>query len=104
MSKGISTGGFHDIPTTVNLGGSIIDWAQGNVFASEINSDTTFSFLNDTDGRTIVIKIKNTTASSLNLTWPSSVIAPDILVGANKTKIVTLIKIGSDVFMASTEL
>jgi galactokinase len=104
MSKSINTGGFHDIPTTVNLSGSIIDWAQGNVFASEINSDTTFSFLNDTDGRTIVVKIKNTTASSLNLTWPSSVVSPNPFLGANVTKIVTLIKIGTSVYMASTEL
>ena len=98
MSKGISTGGFHDIPTTVNLSGSIIDWAQSDVFNHNISSDTTYSFLNDTDGRIIVLKITNTTASPLNLTWPASFVNPDVTIAANSTKIITLVKILSQIF------
>lgn len=88
---------------SVTLSGTVIDWSQGNVFTTSISSNQTFTFSNDTDGRTIVIKITNGTAGAFTLTWPSSVQGAYTSLTASKTAIVTLIKIGNLVYSSSLE-
>lgn len=103
MSKGISTGGFSQIPTTVTLSGDTIDWAQGNVFSRQLSANAIVSFLNHTDGRTIVVTMTNTTASNLTLTWPAAVVNPETSLPANTTTVFTLINVQGDIYLAAAE-
>lgn len=54
-------------------GTSIVDWAlASNVFYTTLTGNTSFSFSNSGDGRSVVMKITNT--GGYSVTWPSGIL------------------------------
>lgn len=58
------------IPPTSAISASAIDWSLGNVFTKTLGANTTFTFSNNTNGQTIVVRLTNT-ASNFTVTWPT---------------------------------
>lgn len=90
-------------PATLAIGGSDLDWDLANIFAKSISIATTFTFSNTPDGKIIIFKISNTSASSVTVSWPSSVVSSDNTIGANKTKIYTFVSSGTSIYASSLE-
>jgi hypothetical protein len=59
--------------SNVALAGVAIDWSLGGVFYKDISSigTYTFTFSNNTNGRTIILTVKNTSGSTINLVFPT---------------------------------
>ena len=103
MSNSATTGGFNRNQPSVTLSSGIVDWKQANVFSHSINANQTYSFVNDLDGKTIVLKITNTNTSTLTLTFPTNVVGPELTITAQKIKLISLIKIGNNVYSSSID-
>lgn len=52
--------------------GTAIDWSVSTMFYKTLSANTTFTFSNDTDGYSIMVKILNT-ASNYSVTWPAGI-------------------------------
>jgi hypothetical protein len=83
------------------IASTAIDWSlPGNVHSKTLGANTTFTFSNTLDGKTIVVALTNT-ASNYTVTWPTVAwtggAAPTQTVGA-KTDVYTFVKIGSTIF------
>ena len=103
MSKNQASGGLSQFAPTVSLSGTAIDWSQGNIFSKTTSVGFTFSFTNNTDGRTIVIQLINSTGSNIAVAWPGSIIGAYTSLTASKTAIITLIKVGSNTYSSALE-
>jgi hypothetical protein len=78
-----------------------IDWnASSGTHSKTLSANTTFTFSNVVDGKTIIVAVTNT-ASNYTVTWPTvswpGGTAPTQTVGA-KTDIYTFVRIGSTTF------
>lgn len=77
-----------------------IDWSVAQTFSKTLAANSTFTFSNVTDGRTVVIAVTNT-ASNFTLAWPSvkwtGNVAPVQTIGS-KTDIYTCVKIGTPIY------
>lgn len=77
-----------------------IDWRLSAVHSKTLGANTTFTFSNADDGKTIVVAVTNT-ASNYTVTWPavswSGGTAPVQTVGA-KTDVYTFVKIGATIY------
>ena len=80
-----------------------VDWNVASQFSITISSNTSFSFVNHTGGQTIVLRVINSSASNLTVSWPSEVVGADTQISANKTKIYTFIKMGASTYSSSVE-
>lgn len=103
MSKSIVSIGQTQYAPTITLAGATIDWSLGNIFSDTITAGKTYSFTNALDGRTIVVRIRNNSASAVTLVWPGGTLGASTSVTANTYKVFTLIKIGTSVFASSLE-
>lgn len=87
------------------IGASAIDWAVATTFTKTLGANTTFTFSNLADGKTINVALTNT-ASNYTVTWPtvkwSGGTAPTQTVGA-KTDIYTFIRIGGVVYGSAVQ-
>lgn len=92
--------GTFKVQPTVTISALDINWSVAMTFKKTLAANSTFTFSNVTDGRTIVVAITNTTGNFV-VTWPSvhwtGNVAPTQTVGA-KTDVYTFCKIGSDIF------
>lgn len=107
MSKSIAVGGMTQFtPSKPLISGASapIDWATGNVFTDTITSGKTYTFNNAIDGRTIIVRIRNTTGSNLSIVWPGAVVNQDTIVPANSTKLFTLVSILGTIYMTSVSV
>lgn len=102
MSKSIVSGGLSQFVSSIILAGSTVDWALGNIFSDTITSGKTYSFSNATDGRTIVVEIRNNSGSLVNIVWPVGVLGASTTISANTYKVFTFIKIGTTNIFASS--
>lgn len=77
-----------------------VDWSIAQTFSKTLAANSTFTFSNVTDGRTIVVAITNT-ASNYTVTWPTvkwvGGTQPVQTVGA-KVDVWTFVKIGSVIY------
>ena len=91
-------------PASVSVSSNNIDWSLGNVFKKSISTNITFTFSNQSDGRTIVFKLTNTTGSALTLAWPASVTNADTTLPANSSKLFSLIMVDTNIHMTSVSV
>lgn len=91
------------VPPVVALAGADIDWSLGQVFSKTITANTDFNFQNSSNGKTIVVHLKNTTSSALTLSWPISVRGGRTSIPANKVLVLTFIAIDNFVFSTGVE-
>lgn len=91
------------VEPTQFLSGTSINWASGNTFSTSISSNTNFSFMNQQNGQVIVVRVINTSSSTLTLGWPGGLIGADTVLRPNKTKVYTFFAIGSDIYSSALE-
>ena len=96
--KNLRLQGTFQVQPTVALSALDIDWSVAQTFSKTLAANSTFTFSNVTDGRTIVVAITNT-ASNYVVTMPASVkwsggTQPVQTVGA-KVTVWTFVRVGS---------
>lgn len=92
--------GTFQVQPTVTISALDINWSIAQTFKKTLAADSTFTFSNATDGRTIVVALTNT-ASNYTVTWPTvkwaGNVAPTQTIGA-KQDVYCFVKIGSDIY------
>ena len=87
-------------PATNAISASEIDWSLAFTHSKTLSANTTFTFANTVDGKTIIVFVTNT-ASNYTVTWPTVVwsggSAPVQTVGA-KTDVYTFVRTGSTIY------
>lgn len=88
------------LPASVTIGASNIDWSLSNGFFKTIAGNTTFTFSNTQDCKTIVVAVTNTGA--FTAAWPAAVqwrfgTQPTLTVGA-ATDVFTFVVINSIIY------
>lgn len=58
-------------PNTIAIAALDLDWLLGNVYYRDIAINSTLTFSNVIDGRTIMIELENTTGGDLIVTFPA---------------------------------
>ena len=66
-----SGGGGSSAPVDAAIAALDIDWSAGDTFYKSISVDSTFTFSNLVAGKKIVVFLTNTSASVVNLTFPT---------------------------------
>lgn len=87
--------------TQAAISGTDIDWSAATHFYKTLSANTTFTFSNDSNADTIIIKIVQG-ASAYTVTWPSGVkwadgIEPVMSTSNGAVDVYTLTKIGSEI-------
>lgn len=62
----------YTIPVSSSIAASNIDWALSYTFRKTLGANTTFTFSNEQDGKTIIVAITNT-AGNFTAAWPVAV-------------------------------
>ncbi len=100
-------GGTADLPKiikpTTTLPALNIDWSLGYIFYKQISTNSTFTFSNLEDGKTISLIIRNIGASTCIITLPTTIQSStlDLTIQAGKRNVYTFIRSGSDVYVTS---
>lgn len=92
-----------EIKPTYTLPALNVDWSQGYIFYKEISANSTFTFSNTLDGKTISLIIKNTSLSTCNITLPTVIkeATLGLSVDAGNQNIYTFIKSGANVYVTA---
>jgi hypothetical protein len=91
-------------PIDAAISSTDIDWTTGDTFYKLISSDTTFTFSNTQNGKTIAVILKNTGASDIVLTFPSGILKSGVLnliVASGKENVYTFIKSNSKIYVSA---
>lgn len=93
------------IPSVV-VASTVIDWSLSRLYSKTLSANTTFTFVNATDGLELEIAITNT-ASNYTVTWPSGIkwvggSAPTQTTGAN-TDVYRLRQIGTTIYATAAQ-
>jgi len=83
-------GGVSDI----NISALNVDWSLGDTFYKDISTSSTFTFSNLANGKTIIVILKNTGASDITVTFPTSLKSGILynIISPNKENIYTFIR------------
>lgn len=86
------------VQPTITISALDVDWSIAQTFRKTLAANSTFTFSNATDGRTIIVALTNT-ASNYVVTWPTAVLWPGgtqpvQTVGA-ATDVWTFVKVGT---------
>lgn len=89
------------LPASQAIAASNIDWSLSNGFYKTLGANTTFTFTNDQDCKTIIVAITNT-AGNFTASWPAAVqwangSEPVLTLGA-KTDVFTFVKINGIIY------
>lgn len=89
------------IPVPSSITASNIDWSLSYTYYKTLAANTTFTFINDQEGKVIVVAVTNT-AGNFTAAWPAAVqwansSQPVLTVGA-KTDVFTFVKINGIIF------
>jgi hypothetical protein len=97
-------GGTANLPKIIKPTSTVsllnVDWSLGYIYYKEISSDSTFTFSNLEDGKTISLIVKNIGASTYNIVLPT-VIKPssiDLTIQAGKQNVYTFIATSTSVY------
>lgn len=95
------TGGAVCAETTAIISGTDIDWSVAPLRFESIAANTTFTFSNTSEGRTISVYLTQTAAFSAafpgTVKWPGAV-APTLTPTANRTDIFTFTMVNSIIY------
>jgi len=90
-------------PLDIAISALDINWGLGDTYYKSISADSTFTFSNDVNGKSIAVAITNTDASDHAITWPAGVKADlnyDGTVVTGTTSLFTFVKINGVVYVA----
>lgn len=97
-------GGTADLPKIIKPTNTVsaldVDWSLGYIHYKEISANSTFTFSNLEDGKTISLIIKNTGASTYNINFPATIktTSLDLTIQAGKQNIYTFISTSTSVY------
>lgn len=82
--------------------GNIIDWSTANVYTKDVSSDQSFSFVNDEDGKSISVILKNTSDSPVTISFPGGLRKKTTLQNTlqpNTQSVYSLVKAGNNIYI-----
>jgi len=82
--------------------GTIIDWSTANVYTKDVSLDQSFSFINDEDGKSISIILKNTSDSPVTVSFPGGLRKKTTLQNTlqpNTQSVYSLVKAGNNIYI-----
>jgi hypothetical protein len=97
-------GGTADLPKIIKPTSTLpalnVDWSLGYIYYKEISANSTFTFSNLEDGKTISLIIKNTGASTYNVVLPTAIkpSSIDLTIQAGKQNVYTFIATSTSVY------
>lgn len=97
-------GGTADLPKIIKPTSTVsllnIDWSLGYIYYKEISANSTFTFSNLENGKTISLIIKNTGAATYNLVLPTVIktASMDLTIQAGKQNVYTFIATSTSVY------
>lgn len=97
--------GTFKVQPTVTVSALDINWSIAQTFKKTLGANSTFTFSNVTDGRTIVVALTNT-SSNYTVTWPAVTWtggSPPVETIGAKTDVITFVKIGSVIYGSSVQ-
>lgn len=89
-----------------SIEGSVIDWSSGGIYFKQVSANESFTFLNDEDGKTILVILENTSASPVTITFPAGIKKDpnyEGILAANSESVFTIIKANNKVYMAEVK-
>ena len=91
------------MPVSVSISALDIDWTLGNVYYKDIAENSTFTFTNVTDGKTISVILTNTSAATISITLPATIyrVAGALTIAAGEGAVYTFMRANSKTYMAS---
>lgn len=82
----------HKVPTFLN-GSTNVDWSLNTIFYDIIAANKTYTFSNVSEGLIVVLTVKNTSGSTITLTFPTLLGSSTTLnVLSNKENVYTFIR------------
>lgn len=91
----------YDLPGSVAIAASDIDWSLAAVFYKTLGVNTAFTFSNTQDGKTIIVSITNT-AGNFTATWPAGIrwvnATEPILTTGAKTDVFTFVDVNGTLY------
>lgn len=89
----------------VAIAASDINWNLGSTFTKTLAANTTFTFSNAVDGRTIVVAVTNT-ASNFTVAWTGVIWSGGTVptqTGGAKTDVYTFVKVGAAIYGSAVQ-
>lgn len=94
--------GTEYVPPSVIPEALDIDWSLSHIFYKEVAANTTFTFSNLVDGKSISLIVRNTSGANITLTLPTVVGAsPDLVVPPAKENIYTFIRTAAKTYVSA---
>jgi len=97
-------GGTADLPKIIKPTYTVallnVDWSLGYIYYKEISANSTFTFSNLEDGKTISLIVKNTGAVTYNIVLPTAIkpASIDLTIQAGKQNVYTFIATSTSVY------
>ena len=88
-------GGGSSTPVDTAISALDVNWSSGDTFYKLISTSSTFTFSNTINGKTVSVILKNTSSSSITVTFPVGILTTGTLnttIQASKENIYTFIK------------
>ena len=97
--------GAYNLPAS-SITGTVIDWTLYNAFFKDISANTTFTFSNLVEGKTITVALRNTTgATVLTVNWPTAKVDPGYsgAINPGKDAIFTFMRINNTTYLTAVK-
>ena len=95
-------GGGSSTPVDTAISALDVNWSSGDTFYKLISTSSTFTFSNTINGKTVSVILKNTSSSSITVTFPVGILTTGILnttIQASKENIYTFIKSNDKIYV-----
>lgn len=92
------------LPASVAVPALDIDWSAGNLFYKDVAANSTLTFSNLQDGKTISVAIRNTSGADVTITLPTVIKSADfsaLVKASNKETVFTFMYMNSKVYASS---
>ena len=97
--------GFQEVSKSLNLEITAldIDWSTAEVFYKDVSANTTFTFSNVQDGKTIIVIVNNTAVGTVTIDFPTALKASGFSgdIDASNESVFTFVASNSKVYATS---
>ena len=92
-----------NLPRNKNISALNIDWNDGEIFYKDISADSTFTFSNLQNGKTIIVIINNTDTLSHTVAFPTTLARNDIVLSVlnGKENVYTFVRSNGKTYVTS---
>jgi hypothetical protein len=91
--------------TPISIPANNIDWNSSDMLFKDVSANTTFTFSNVAEGKTISVAVTNTSGAQITITFPTGIfkVAGALTIGANEAAIYTFMRMNSKTYMTHTD-